>query len=166
MPGNVARRRYAVALACCPAALRGEHVQGHARPPKKQFEGGLVGFSHQEAPQEDVEEEAPQAAAQDASSAQEQEVAGCRGPAEAGPGDLITAGQGGERPVTTNQPDSPDGPVFSARPDGGGGPASPGGRPGAHVGSVPSGGGPASPGGWRPRLGAAGGVARGGPWGG
>jgi hypothetical protein len=26
-----------VALACCPAALRGEHVQGHARLPKKQL---------------------------------------------------------------------------------------------------------------------------------
>jgi 1-acyl-sn-glycerol-3-phosphate acyltransferase len=62
--------------------------------------------------------------------------------------------------VTTNQPDSPDGPVFSARPDGGGGPASPGGRPGAHGGSVPSGGGPASPGGWRHRLASAAEFAR------
>jgi 1-acyl-sn-glycerol-3-phosphate acyltransferase len=62
--------------------------------------------------------------------------------------------------VTTNQPDSPDGPVFSARPDGGGGPASPGGRPGSHGGSVPSGGGPASPGGWRHRLASAAEFAR------
>jgi hypothetical protein len=43
MPGNAARQRYAVALACCPAALCGEHVQGHARRPKKQSEGGFVG---------------------------------------------------------------------------------------------------------------------------
>ena len=37
MPGNVASRRYAVALACCPAARSGEHVHGHARQPGKQL---------------------------------------------------------------------------------------------------------------------------------
>ena len=43
MPGNAARQRYAVALACCPAARCGEHVHGHARQPWKASEGGLVG---------------------------------------------------------------------------------------------------------------------------
>jgi hypothetical protein len=46
MPGDArqcGRAEVRCGVGMCPAARSGVHVQGHARQPGKQFEGGLVG---------------------------------------------------------------------------------------------------------------------------
>jgi len=69
-----------------PGRLRGEHVQGAMPVGCRSNLRWSRGFSHQEAAQADGEEEAPQAAAQDAGSAQEQEVTRLPAAGESRPG--------------------------------------------------------------------------------
>ena len=69
---------------CVQPPVPGERV-GVAVIPRTPRKGWSHGLSHQEAPQAHGEEEAPQAAAQDKGSAQEQEVTAAVGPAQAGP---------------------------------------------------------------------------------